>query len=593
MSTLTQDHAAYAAAPVEENSRSLMDVLSILRRRRWLLLSVFVLLAAVSAAVAFSLPAVYRSTATILIKEQEIPQEFVRSTVTSYADERIQVISQQVLTRATMLELVDRYNLYGSARQRETSEEILDRMRRDIKLVPVSADVTDRRTGTAGKATIAFSLSFESQSAANAQKIANELTTLFLNENVKNRQQKAAETTTFIDEELARLVEHINELEKGLADFKRRNQGRTPDLAVANLAGSERADLEIQRADREIAFLVDRKLLLEGQLADTKPLSPLVGGGAAVLDPDDRLRALKSQFASLSGLYSDSHPDVRRVRREIAALQADSGPQAEADDRDLMLDRLRSELAALRKRYSDQHPDVVKLKRTYDALEATVRTSPNANSRGTRKPDNPTYINLQTQIATTQSQVESLQAERKELRARMEQYRLRLSTSGEVEREYLELVRDMDSSRARFRELRDKQMQAQVAEQLERSRKAERFTVIEPPIFPERPYRPNRQLIMSMGMLLALAGAALAVALREALDQTVSGQRDLVRVLQVPVLAVLPAVPLPVSAQRRARVWLLSGLGMALLLALSATAFHTLIMPLDVAGFSLMRRLGG
>ena len=128
--------------------KTMGDYLGILRRRRALMLAVFVVLFVIAAVVAMVLPPVYRSTATILIKEQEIPQEFVRSTVTSFADERIQVISQQVMTRSTLLDLVDKYGLYGKARQSETSEEILDRMRRDIKLTPISAEVTDRRTGS-------------------------------------------------------------------------------------------------------------------------------------------------------------------------------------------------------------------------------------------------------------------------------------------------------------------------------------------------------------------------------------------------------------------------------------------------------------
>ena len=186
-----------------------------------------------------------------------------------------------------------------------------------------------------------------------------------------------------------------------------------------------------------------------------------------------------------------------------------------------------------------------------------------------------------------------LRVERKEWQARQAQLSVRVSQSPEVEREYLELVRDLESSRLRFRELRDKSMQAQVAEQLERSRKAERFTVIEPPIFPERPHRPNRQLIMAMGLALALAGAVLAVALREALDQTVGSTRDVIRVLQVPVLAVVPALPRAVSHERRRRVLLFAALGLLLLLGLAGTAAHLLWMPLDVAWYGLLRRLGG
>ena len=226
------------AQTADEGGKSLREYAGALRRGRVAMLLTFLAILAVATAVAMLLPPVYRSTATILIKEQEIPQEFVRSTVTSFADERIQVISQQVMTRATLLAMVDRYNLYGDARKRDTSEEILDRMRRDIKLTPISADVTDRRSGSPVKSTIAFSLSYDSEVAANAQKIANELTTLFLNENVKNRQQKAAETTSFLDEELARVSEHISALEKSLADFKQRNQGRLPDANLSNQIGA-------------------------------------------------------------------------------------------------------------------------------------------------------------------------------------------------------------------------------------------------------------------------------------------------------------------------------------------------------------------
>ena len=587
-----------------ESGKSLADYLGIVRRRKGLLATVFLTLLALSVLVALLLPAVYRSTATILIKEQEIPQELVRSTVTSYADERIQVISQQVMTRATLLDLVDKYSLYGKARQRETSEEIIDRMRRDIKLTPISAEVTDRRTGSPVKSTIAFTVSYDSEVAANAQKIANELTTLFLNENVKNRQQKAADATSFLEEELARVSQHISEVEQQLSDFKSRNQGRTPDLSLSNAVGTERAESELQRVERELGFLADRRLQLEAQLADTRPRTPLSAAGGGLLEPDERLRALQVQLSTAQSQFSSNHPDVRRLQREIDTLQAQVGPQAAAVDREEALRRLEQQLAQLRQRYADEHPDVVKLKRTYAALEQAVRldaagsaaSAPAPQTTAARlagKPDNPVYLSLKTQVETTAAQMDMLRAERKELRARLAQFNARVSQSPEVEREYLELVRDLDSSRARFRELRDKSMQAQVAEQRERSRTAERFTVIEPPIFPERPNRPNRQLIMLMGLVLALAGAGMAVVLREALDQTVSGPRDVMRVMQVPVLAVVPSLPWPVSAQRRRRLWLLVAFAVALLLTLVATGVHVFYIPLDVAWYGLQRRLGG
>ena len=578
--------------------KSLGDYLAIVRRRRGVILTVFAALFATAVAVALLLPPVYRSTATILIKEQEIPQEFVRSTVTSFADERIQVISQQVMTRATLLDLVDKYGLYGTARQRQTSEEILDLMRRDIKLVPISAEVTDRRTGSPVKSTIAFSLSYDSESAANAQKIANELTTLYLNENVKSRQQKAAETTSFIDEELARVSEHISELEQKMAEFKRRNQGRLPDLAAANQVGSERTSVDIQRLERDITFMEDRRMSLQSQLAETKPGLPVVGSGGTILEPEDRLKSLLLQLTTATGLYSDDHPDVKRLRREIGILKTETGLQDDATDREGKLAELQGQLSQLRQKYAEDHPDVVLLKRAYAALERAIRTGADGPAdragslRRARKADNPAYHNLKAQIDTVTSQIQSLRTERLELRAKLAQFDVRLSQSPEVEREFLELARDMGGSRDRFRELRDKQTKAQVAEQLERGRKAERFTLIEPPIFPEKPYRPNRTLILMMGLLLAVVGSVGAAALRETIDQTVHGARDVTRVLQVPMLAVLPLLPSPARVRRRSATRKVVAIGAIGLVAITVAVLHYTFMPVDVAWFGILRRLG-
>jgi polysaccharide biosynthesis transport protein len=581
-----------------QQGKTMADYVGILRRRRRLILAVFVALFAIAAIVSLALPPVYRSTATILIKEQEIPQEFVRSTVTSFADERIQVISQQVMTRSTLLDLVDKYDLYGKSRKNETSEEILDRMRRDIKLTPISAEVTDRRTGSPVKSTIAFSLSYDSEVAANAQKIANELTTLYLNENVKNRQQKAAETTSFLDEELARVTTHISELEQKLSVFKLRNQGRLPELSLSNQVSSERTNGEIQRIEREIVFLEERKMSLQTQLADTKPGLPVLSSaGATLLEPEDRLRSLQTQLTTLTGTYSEDHPDVKRLRREIAVLKTETGLREQATDREARLTELKAQLSILRQRYSDDHPDVLQLKRVITAIEKAVRSggdsdnAKNDNLPRARKPDNPVYINLKSQIESTTAQIQSLQSEREELKRKLVQFDARVSQTPEVERVYLELARDIESSRANFRELRDKQIKAQVAEQLERGRKAERFTLIEPPIFPEKPYRPNRSVIVLMGLVLALVGAIGTAALREVIDDTVHSARDVIRVMQVPVLAILPELPSPLLMQRRSVMRRIVAVGLLVGLVCVVAGLHFFYMPIDVAWYGILRRI--
>lgn len=591
------EHAV--GVPLAATQRTLRDYLQIVHHRRGLLLGVLLTLLIISAVVAATLPAVYRSSATILIKEQEIPQELVRSTITSFADERIQVISQQVLTRATLIALVEKYDLYADDRKRLTSDEIVSRVRADIRLVPISADVTDRRTGSPVKSTIAFSLSFDSRSAASAQKIANDLVTLFLNENVKNRQQKAAETTSFLDDEARRMSERISELEEKLALFKRRNQGRTPDLGMANLLGTDRSEADLARVDREVAFLQDRRSQLQSQLAETRPNLPVTSAQGGNLEPEDRLRLLENQLVTLTSQYREDHPDLARVRREIASLKADAkGAVTDAAplaiDRQAQLEQLGAEIAALRKRYSDSHPDVQRLQRTYAALEGVVREGQSARAAkpaaAPRPPDNPVFLGLRSQLAITESQIASLQAEREEVRSRLAQLSSRLSQTPEVEREFLELVRELDLSRNRFREIRDKQMQAEVAEQLERSRKAERFTIIEPPIYPEKPYRPNRQLILLMGVLLSAVAAFAAVAVAHGLDQTVHSQKDVIRVMQVPMLAVVPAQGSALSSRRRRRALLLAFAIAVTFGVLALFAIDHYLRPLDVLWYSLLRR---
>ncbi len=158
-----------------------------------------------------------------------MPPELVRSTITSFADERIQVISQQVMTRAVLLQLVDKYGLYEKYRGRANSEEILEQMRRDIKLSTVNADISDRSSGRRVNATIAFKISYDAPQPDSAQRVVNDLVSLYLNENIKARQQSVAETTAFLTQESDRLAMQIKEIETNLAAFKRRHVGRMPD----------------------------------------------------------------------------------------------------------------------------------------------------------------------------------------------------------------------------------------------------------------------------------------------------------------------------------------------------------------------------
>jgi uncharacterized protein involved in exopolysaccharide biosynthesis len=575
---------------MEEETKNLRDYLSAFRRRKKQLLATVLILFLIAVAVAVLLPSVYRSTATILIEQQEIPPDLVRSTISSYADQRIQVISQQVMTRANLMRIVETYNLYPSYRANKSSEALVERLAKDIKLDILKADVIDQRSGAKTTATIAFSLSYEGETPALAQTVASELATLFLSENLRSRQQKTTETSTFITEEAAKLSEHVSETEAKLAAFKAKNMGRLPELVQLNFQLRDRADNEIKELDRQISALEERKFYLEGQLAQIKPNTPLISAsGERILDSDERLRALQAQYAGLSGVYSSSHPDIVKMRREIEALQKETGGGADPLEQSKQLTRLRADLAAARDKYSADHPDIVKLKKSIAALEAEP-SSP-GGIKAAMKPENPAYIALKAQLEGTLSEIKSSRSKRMALQSKVASYDLRLEQTPQVEREYLDLTRDHEATLARYREIRAKQQQAEIGQELEKDRKGERFSLIDPPQLPEKPSSPNRRAILLLGLILSLGGGVGSAAVLESLDDSVRGSKALAALLKVPVLAVIPYMENNEERQRKHKIALISVASSVLALGLAVLLVHFFLTPLDVLWFRALRWL--
>ena len=575
---------------MEEKTKDLGEYLATFRRRKTSILAIAGTLFAIFAAVALLWPPSYRSMATILIEEQEIPADLVRSTISSYADQRIQVISQQVMTRANLMQIVQKYSLYTGYRRTHTTEEILERLRKDIKLDLFKADVIDSR-GSRTTATIAFTLSYDGETPEGAQKVANELVSLYLDENIKNRQQKTAETSTFLAEEAAKLNDHISEVEKKLAAFKTKNMGRLPELTQLNMQMRDRTDNELKEVERQLLSLDERKFYLESQLAQIKPNTPMMSAsGERILDSGERLKSLQAQYASLSGVYSPDHPDVVKMRREIEALQKETGAGADAQEAAKRLVALRAELAAAREKYSEDHPDVVKLRKSIAALEAQQVTSTRTQASAL-KPENPAYIALQAQLESTVSEMKSERAKQSELKAKMALYEMRLEQTPQVEREYLELNRDQETSVARYRDIKAKQMQAQISQELEKDRKGERFSLIDPPQVPERPFSPNRPAILVLGLLLSLGGGAASTAVFEALDHSVRGSKALAGLLEVPLLAVIPYMETPHDKMHGRRVAGIVVASSVAALVLGLIAVHLLWIPLDVLWYRGVRKL--
>ena len=580
-----------AAAPT-------MDLRAILRRywrQRSVILTVAGITMAATIALALLLPPTYTSGATILIEQQEIPQELVRSAVTSFADQRVQVISQRVMTTQNLLSLIERYNLYPDVRLNKPREVLLQTMRDNISMRMVSADVIDPRSGRPTQATIAFTVNYQSHSPELAVKVANDLTSLYLNENLTSRTQMAEQTSDFFSEEAKRQQERIDKLDKQLAEFKEKNQDSLPDMQQLNTTVSDRTDTELREAENHIAAIDAQRVLLEAQLSQINPtLQVYSDTGQRVMNPEDRLKALKSQLAAYKARYAPDLPDIISTEREVEGLEK----QVKADDgtSDLarQLDDAKAQLARAREKYSPEHPDVVRLSHQVEVLEKAVAAAPATNTLGSERAhaDNPPYLQVKGQIDALDVEHESAVKKRDELKAKLDMFDQRLAHEPAVERQYREMARDLDAEQLKYQEILAKQTEVQVSQHLETEHKGERFTMIEPPLPPEKPISPNRFLILALGSVLSLAAGIGAAMLRDNLDGSVRGAQDIRTLLNVPPLASVPIILTQAELRRRKRVVRYSWQGAIVSLMALAAVVHFLVRPLDVVWAGLLRRFG-
>ncbi len=580
-----------------EEIKGLGDYLSILGRRKKQLIIPAILIFVASALLAFGLPAVYQSKATILIEQQEIPADLVRSTVTSYAGERIQMISQRVMTTDNLSKIINNYGLYRDERKTTSMSQLVEKMRKEVNLEMISADVVDPRSGRPTTATIAFTLSFNNENPRTSQKVTSELVSLFLNANLERRTKSAIETTGFLATESAKLEQKVAELEASLAEFKERNINNLPELQQLNIQLMERAERELKDVDQQVRTLDERKIYLTSELAQISPNTEMMSAdGRRILGPMDRLKVLQSEFVTLASHYSATHPDLIKMKKEIAALRKEVGVTDEAAELRLQIKDLKTQRASIRERYSSKHPDVKKVQRNLEqaqqALKKALKARKQEQKQAVIEPDNPVYIQLQTQLNAAEGELKSLSILRGELKEKLRDFEARLIKSPQVEREYRDLTRDYDNAMGKYKEVKAKQLEAELAEALERENKGERFSLIEPPLLPEKPSKPNRLAILFLGFIFSLAGGVGTVAVAEAMSDAIKDTHDLMRVTGEPPLITIPYIE--VEAEREKRVVVRRRVILAVLIAgaSSVVMFHFLIMPLDVLWFVVMRRLG-
>jgi polysaccharide chain length determinant protein (PEP-CTERM system associated) len=463
-----------------------------------------------------------------LIEEQEIPAEFVAATVTSYAEQRLQQINQRIMSTTRLLEIIDRFDLYKKIRRKRTTEEVVKQMRDDVKLGQISAEVIDRRTGRPTSATIAFSLSYQGKDRPEViQKVANVLVSLFLEENLQVRSRQTAETSKFFQDEMKRVQEK-------LAEFKERHMHELPELLELNIQQLGNTESRMERLEEQLRSQQNQEGYLRTQLANLSPF----------LEDADRNR----------------------------------------------LKMLETELATLRSSLSDIHPGVIKTANAVKALRRKLANKGINTFSEPEEPDNPAYITLASQLASTKSEIYSIRNQLQDLRKTKAKYEARIETTPKVEHEYRRLTRDQANLKVKSDDLMQKYMEATVAHGLEKEQKGERFTLIDPPRIPEKPFKPNRVAIVMIGVVLGIAAGFGLAALREFSDQSVY-RTDKLAAAGLPVLGEVPSILLPRDVRRIRMRRVLLYTAACLLIIGAVTAFHFYVMDLYVFWAKIDRRL--
>lgn len=522
----------------EQYEMTLRDYLSVFRRRALHFGIVFALIFSAAAIYAILLPPTYRSTGTILVESQQIPTEIIRSTVTSYAGERIAVIKQRVLTRDNLRKIIDKYNLFEKESNLNRSD-LMDIMRSSVLVDTIGA----------GGSTIAFKLSYDDENPETAYRVANELVTLFLDENVKTRTARASETTEFLDQEADKLRKQLEEYEGQIASYKQRHGNALPENMNLHMTMISRLEGELSDVNRELKVGENelRSLDIELSAARAGLLTPS-DKEQAQETPKEKLSRFKKELQRVSATYKDSHPDVRYFKRQIEMLEKEVSEQAKTIS-------------------PVQEEPISSLKELAIAK-------------------------IELRISTLEEREKSLLRRKELLKTKISQSEKEVLRIPEVERGMIVLRRDYENAQRKYTEIREKQMGAQISENLEEEKKAERFSLIEPPLRPDKPFKPNRKKLMAMGFFLALAGSGGLVMLLESMNHRVRGPGALTALVGQPLLVSIPYITTREErAKRKAMPRIKLTIAALVILFISAlAAVHFFYEPLDMLYYKFLGR---
>src|SRR2546422_443802 len=301
--------------------------LAVWSRRKWLAILTFAAPFAVAMSLGMALPNIYQATATVLVDRQQVPESFVRPTVTSALETRLHTISQEILSRSRLDALIKRFGLYPDFSKRVSAEEVIERMRGDIKLELKAVEARGQR-----EATVAFAIKYVGSDPQTVAQVTNTLASFYIEENLKVRERQATGTAEFLKVQLEETKKRLDDQERLVSDFKRRYVGELPQQMETNLATLERLHIQLRLNSDNQTRAMERRAALASQLAEADSLrvTPLGAPGAGPEEPQLRLVRLKQQLGELRARFSEKYPDVVVLRGEIAALEQEL-TEAKAD----------------------------------------------------------------------------------------------------------------------------------------------------------------------------------------------------------------------------------------------------------------------
>jgi polysaccharide chain length determinant protein (PEP-CTERM system associated) len=474
------------------------DVLAILRKRKWLIVSPLVVGVAASLLVAKRIPQQYKSETLIMVVPQRIPDSYVKPTDATTIEERLPSISEQIQSRSRLERIITEFDLYKKERAKGVMEDVVQKMR---------ANITVKLEGKTQDSS--FRVSYVNADPRTAQKVTERLASWYIEENLRDRENLATNTSDFLNSELEDAKRRLIEHEKKLEAYKQKYSGQLPTQLESNIQAIQSTQMQLQAVNESINRARERRLLTERQLADVQ---------------------MTPEIAS---------PPPQRNGGAQEAQQLTTAQQLEIAEATLERYKLR---------YTADHPDVRAMERTIRDLRARLAAEPPSSENATAKPTSTAELvrqkrvkDLQAELDIIDRQIASSEEDRKALTARMGDYQSKVDAAPAREAELVELTRDYATLQATYTSLLTKREDSKLATNLQRRQIGEQFKVLDPPSLPERPEKPlMRVMVIAGGSGGGLVLGLLLVGFIEYRDSSFKTEADVTSLLALPVLALIP-----------------------------------------------------